>query len=162
MDNVKKKHHHLIAGSIMFQNKISKDTGQVTLNGILLSDSENLPLDSLGRAQKVLQFNFLRNAGEEAPNIQIVDVPLYNFTYLGYFTEAEFKAVPEGATLKEMQTALQEATDSAVPLNQTAVNDAEVPAAIEPEPAPANAEPEAPTLSVVKNNAEPEGGTNEA
>lgn len=151
MDNQVKKHHHLISGAVHFRNKDSNDIGSVPLNGVLLSDNKDIPMTSLGKAQKVLQLNFYRNAQADG-KVEVVDVVLLNLVYLGEFTEAEFKAVPEGLSLQEVKTALSEATGAVVASNDgDAVQ--QQPAAEDPvAPAVEEAPAEKPGLTLVKSD----------
>ena len=139
-NEAQKKHHHLIAGTIMFRNKDSNDIGSVVLNGVLLTDTKEVPIASLGKAQQILQFNFHRNAQNDG-SITVLDVIILNIVHLGLFTEEEFKAVPEGTTLQEVKVALQEAA----PVAEGQVEE----------------EPKAPSLAVVKNDAETEASPNQ-
>ena len=100
MSETKKFHHHLITGEIVFRHK--KDEGgqvnAIRVNGVLLDDARDLPARLLGKSQQILQLNFHKRMQDE--NIEVLDVVLVNFTYLGEFTEEQFHATPEGTTLK--------------------------------------------------------------
>ena len=113
MDQVEQKHHFLIAGNVVFVNKEAGQPGSVPLNGVLISDTSNLPARSLGKAQQVLQLNFFKNSGVDAKEVQVVDVVLLSLTYLGCFSEAEFNQPPAGMTLQQASTELDTALTAA-------------------------------------------------
>lgn len=145
MDNTIKKHHHLITGLIHFVNNDSKDIGSTPMNGVLVSNTKDIPMASLGKAQQILQLHFHRKSGNDG-NITVVDVVLLQFTYLGEFTEEEFKAVPEGVSLQEARVVLDEAVAAA---EQSAANNA---ASTEQAEVPETSESKAPVLTVVSND----------
>lgn len=100
MPETKKFHHHLITGEIVFRHK-QDETGQVNairVNGVLLDEARDIPARLLGKSQQILQLNFHKRMQDE--NIEVLDVVLVNFVYLGEFTEEQFHAAPEGTTLK--------------------------------------------------------------
>lgn len=106
MNENQKHHHHLIAGEIVFKQKDHDNIHSVRLNGVLIDPGREIPFRLLGKAQQILQLNFHQRMQEE--NIEVLDVVLTNFVYLGHFTQAEFHQVPEGMKL-------QEKTDGAAP-----------------------------------------------
>lgn len=105
MDENVKHHHQLISGEVIFTNK--KDETQaingIRLNGVLITDRQDLPVRSLGKAQQILQLNFHNKMQDE--DIEVLDVILHNFVYLGHFTKAEFEATPEGTKVQEKEPA---------------------------------------------------------
>lgn len=106
MNENQKHHHHLIVGEIVFKQKDHDNIHSVRVNGVLIDPGRDVPVRLLGKAQQILQLNFHQRMQEE--NIEVLDVVLTNFIYLGHFTQAEFHQVPEG-------TKLQEKTDGAAP-----------------------------------------------
>jgi len=100
MKNQKKRHFHLIAGSILVHDEDDGTLSTLTLNGMLRTDIKYLNVADIGKAQQVLQMVFhQRNQAnpEGAPaNFKIVDVVINNIMHLGHMTEAEFNHVPGG------------------------------------------------------------------
>lgn len=102
----KQQHYHLVAGLVMFGNPETQEIGSLTLNTVLRSDSQNVPVRQIGRAQQALQMVFRQKTGDETT--QVVDVPILSISYLGYMSEEEFQAPPEGMTQQEMPTTVTE------------------------------------------------------
>lgn len=92
-------HYHLITGEIVFRRKDSEEINAIRLNGVLADESQKIPVRLLARAQQILQANFFRNM--EGQDVQVVDVVVLNFSYLGQFTTEEFHKEPEGMKLQE-------------------------------------------------------------
>lgn len=100
MPDTKKYHHHLITGEIVFRHK-QDESGQVNairVNGVLLDEARDIPARLLGKSQQILQLNFHKRMQDDS--IEVLDVVLVNFVYLGEFTEEQFHAAPEGTALK--------------------------------------------------------------
>jgi hypothetical protein len=114
-----RKHHFLIAGNVLFQNKTSQDFGSVPLNGVLISDRKDIPAASLAKAQQILQMRFYKNMGN-AEEVVIVDVVLQSIVYLGEFTEEEFQA---NAVAPSAEEAAGKVLDSMEQANAVAAND---------------------------------------
>lgn len=103
MDASKKNFYFLISGSVVFVNQpdtVNENIGSIQMNGVLISDINSIPARSLGKAQQILQINFMKQMGQSAP--KIVDVSLHNFVLLGEFTHDEFHQAPEGMELKKV------------------------------------------------------------
>lgn len=83
-----KKHYHLVLGSIVFKEADSEVINAIQLNAILPTETQNIDAAQLGKAQQNLQFVFHKKM--EDPTIQVVDVILSSFSYLGYMTKEEF------------------------------------------------------------------------
>lgn len=94
---MKKQHYFLISGRVIFQ--AGENTGDVTLNGIVVNDTRNFPARLIGKAQQVLQVLFFKKIDPTGTNV--IDVPINSVSYLGHMTEKEFHAAPEGMTLQE-------------------------------------------------------------
>lgn len=107
-----KKHHFLISAQIMFTDD-QGNMGSAPVNGVLIQDQLEVPSASLGKAQQIVQFHFIKKMGEDAPKVRIVDVHIMNLVHLGEMTEAVFKAAPEGMSLKEATAQVAEATGRA-------------------------------------------------
>ena len=99
------KHHYLIAAEIVFKHQEQEQVTAVRVNGVLIQDELGLPQRSLGKAQQIVQLNFMRRMAEEAPFLTVLDVVLMNFVHMGQFTQAEFSKPPEGMKLAEAATA---------------------------------------------------------
>ena len=93
-------HHNLITGEIVFRTSDSEQVNAIRVNGILLTENQNIGVHGLGKAQQVLQLNFFKKMDD--PTLKVADVIILGMTYLGRMTEEEFKAVPEGYQQQEM------------------------------------------------------------
>lgn len=89
MSQEQKQHYFLVAGEIIFTTPAEKgeEFHQINMNAILTSDTRNLKVSDLGRAQQYLQMAFLKGV-QVQPDIK--NVILLNLKYLGQFTEEEF------------------------------------------------------------------------
>lgn len=112
-------HHHLIHGEIVFKHKDHDQIHSTRVNGILVDAQQNIPVRLLGKAQQILQLNFHQRMQDES--IQVLDVILADFSYLGLMTQEEFQTVPEGTAL---QPKAQAPTITAVPDLDQAVSSA--------------------------------------
>ena len=92
-------HHHLIHGEIVFKHKDHDQIHSTRVNGILVDPQENISIRLLGKAQQILQLNFHQRMQDES--IQVLDVILADFSYLGLMTQEKFQAAPEGAKIVE-------------------------------------------------------------
>lgn len=119
-DSSKPHHHHLIHGEIVFQHKDFDQIHSTRVNGVLVDPERNIPVRLLGKAQQILQLNFHQRMQDES--IQVLDVILADFSYLGLMTQEEFQAVPEGAAL---QPKMEATKITAVPDLDAAVAEAE-------------------------------------
>lgn len=100
----KQRHHHfMILGEVVFRSKGQEEISSVRQNGVLITDSMSLPVRVIGKAQQVIQLGFHQRMQD--PDIEVLDVVLFNFTYLGEMTQEEFHAAPEGTKLQERSTA---------------------------------------------------------
>lgn len=94
-----KYHHHMIVAEIVFMPKADSVVNSLRVNGVLVDPEKDIPIRLLGKAQQIVQLQFHNRM--EGQDIQVLDVVLMNFMYLGHMTEAEFQKVPEGVALKE-------------------------------------------------------------
>lgn len=108
-----KLHHHLITAEIVFTQKGQDQVAALRINGLLISEQQELPVRSLGKAQQIVQMNFhQRMQGQE---VEVVDVVIFNLTYLGEFTQEEFHKAPEGTKLAEKTGAVPAAANEELP-----------------------------------------------
>ena len=90
----------LIVGEIVFHEKDKPKTiNAIRANGVMVSDTGNLGVYAMGKAQQVLQANFFKKIG--TPDVNVVDVVLMNFVKLGRMTADEFQKMPEGLKFQE-------------------------------------------------------------
>lgn len=113
-DTPKKRHHHLIVGEIVFRHKKDTDgaAAAMRINGVITDADRYLPARLLGKSQQILQLNFHQRMQDE--NIEIIDVILMGFTYLGEFTQEEFaaSAVPNQEEQKGPKLSVIPSSDS--------------------------------------------------
>lgn len=95
------QHYHLVAGNVVFQTPEGPEQtmGSLTLNTVLRGPTPNVPARQIGRAQQALQMLFFDKTGD--PTLQVVDVVIISVSPLGFMTEAEFNAPPEGMVQQE-------------------------------------------------------------
>lgn len=91
-------HHHLIYGEIVFKYKDHEQIHSTRVNGVLITSDQKITIRQLGRAQQTLQLNFHQRMQDES--IQVLDVILADFSYLGLMTKKEFEQPPQGTTLQ--------------------------------------------------------------
>lgn len=108
MSQNEKKHHFLIAGQVVFAQTVNGEevVNAIPLNGVLITDRQELPVASLGKAQQILQLNFVQRMQDDS--LKVVDVVLLNFVHLGHMTKAEFEAAPGGLKVVEKDPRQQE------------------------------------------------------
>lgn len=133
MNQNDKLHHHLIVGEIAFRERNREEIAALRINGIMMDPERDLPVRLLGKAQQILQLNFHQRMGDQ--NLEVLDVVLMNFVYLGQMTQEEFHKTPEGTKLQEKP---QASVVAAVPDLETAVAEAGN------DPAPAEAQVDQP------------------
>ena len=91
-----KVHYYLITGEIIFSDEENNVSG-IRVNGVIALPEQKLAARYLGKAQQILQVNFMQKMGEI--KITITDVILMNFTYLGHMSQEEFHQPPKGTKL---------------------------------------------------------------
>lgn len=90
-------HHYLVAGNVVFAD----DQGNIQAipqNAMLVTESQNLGVQQIGKAQQALQMTFTQKLGQP---VKIVEVLIFGLAYLGHMTEAEFHNHPEDVVLQE-------------------------------------------------------------
>jgi hypothetical protein len=89
-----KKHHYLVAGEVFFRTPeeegVTQSVGSIKLNSMLTLSKNQIAARDMGRAQQALQMRFHERMGD--PTLQVFDVFLINFSYLGYMTSEQFAA----------------------------------------------------------------------
>lgn len=113
-------HFHMIAGEIVFREKGEEQVNAIRVNGVLIDPGRDIPARLLGKAQQILQLNFHQRMGSDS--IEVLDVVLMNFMYLGYMTQEQFSKMPEGVKLQEKPK--EAPRPQAVPDLETAVGQA--------------------------------------
>lgn len=104
------RHRFLVAGEIIFNQADSDTVHSVRLNAMIAHTDVNLPARLIGKAQQTLQMLLFKRMGESAeaagiamPQINVHDVVILNISSLGWMSEEEFNAPPEG-TVKQEKT----------------------------------------------------------
>ena len=93
MTKEKSYHYFLVCGANMCVNE-HETISTVTLNAIITSDTRELGVRSLAKAQQALQANFYQRM--EGTEIKVVDVVIASLTHLGFMTPSKFHKEPEG------------------------------------------------------------------
>ena len=107
-DVKQRKHYYLVHGAIVFAHVEQEQVGSIDMNGLLLADEKKIALHELNNSQRILQHNFFQRMPAE--KVEIQDVVLKNITWLGHYTDDEFKNIPEGITMQMREAAEQAAT----------------------------------------------------
>jgi hypothetical protein len=102
-----RKFHFMVAAQILFTLKEGEQTAinTATVNAVVTHDKDVVPARLLGKAQQAAQMQFIKKLGEEAPNVQVADVVVLNLMNLGYMSDDEFAAAPEGQKQQEVAKA---------------------------------------------------------
>lgn len=103
-----RKFHFMVAAELVFtlpagEGEVAINTARV--NSVVTHDKDTVPTHLLGQAQKAVQMQLFKRLGDEAAKVTVVDVVIINLMNLGYMTDAEFNAVPEGKKLQEVAKA---------------------------------------------------------
>jgi hypothetical protein len=103
-----RKFHFMVAAQIVFS--MPADDGGLAINtaninGVVTHDKDTIPTHLLGQAQKVAQMQLFKRLGDEATKVNVIDVVITNLMNLGYMTEAEFNAAPDGQKQQEIPKA---------------------------------------------------------
>lgn len=104
------KHRFLVTGEIIFNQADSDITHSVRLNTMIAHINPDIPARLVGKAQQTLQMLLFKRMAESAeaagiamPKISVHDVVILNISPLGWMSEEEFNAPPEG-TVKQEKT----------------------------------------------------------
>lgn len=109
--SVNKKHHWLFAAQLVFlmldKNGNPKDDGAaITLNGLVLTENQEVRQADLARAQMQAVANL--NERFKDQSVQVVDCVFLNFNYLGHMSREVYSAKPEGQALVKTEVAIPE------------------------------------------------------
>ena len=104
MTNAKSEKAHeyvLITGELVFVDPAVENClpNAIRANGVMVLPERKINRFAMGKAQQILQANFFQKMGEVQVNV--VDVVLINFTWLGRMTPGEFSKTPEGLKMQE-------------------------------------------------------------
>lgn len=100
-----KKHHHLVTAQIVFKADNEDNIGSAMTNALFISDMVDYKKKDIGNIQVAAQMAFHQKL--DGAVVQIIDVVIINIVYLGYFTEEEFQAAPEGTTEVQVPSQVQ-------------------------------------------------------
>ena len=90
--------YHLVTAQIVYQVNGQPEISSMYLNGIVTTNTVDLPAASLGKAQQAVQMHFHQR--HEGVDLKVLDVVITNLTNLGHMTPQEFHAAPEGTELR--------------------------------------------------------------
>lgn len=97
-----KKHYFLISGLVMFsfpnpERPNEPNISTMPVNAIVRHDDTNFPAAKLAKAQQNLHKSMMTKMPEEARAvINVHDIVVQSVSHLGFMTEEEFQAPPEG------------------------------------------------------------------
>lgn len=102
--NAGRKFHFMVACQVVFAVQDAGETAMNTafINGVLTNDKDVFPSRLLGKAQQIAQMHLFKRLGEDAAKVNVIDVVIMNVMNLGYMTEEEFQAAPEGTKQQEV------------------------------------------------------------
>lgn len=105
MSKLKQKHRYIVCGEILFSFEQDGETqiSTVKANAVITTKFRNVTVKDLGQAQQILQLNVHRRMDGQV--INVVDVVILSMSYLGFQTEKDFQAIPEGMELRETDQA---------------------------------------------------------
>jgi hypothetical protein len=107
---MKRQHYHLFCGSVMFRDPAAEGenaVGEIKLNTTTRTDSKDVPIKTMGKAQQALQMLMFQKL--EDPNLVVIDVVFTSIFYCGYMTEKEFMLPPEGTEMRPIGTQIDPA-----------------------------------------------------
>ena len=90
--------YHLVTAQVVYQVNGQPEISSMHLNGIVTTNTVDLPAASLGKAQQAVQMHFHQR--HEGVDLKVLDVVITNLTNLGHMTPQEFHAAPEGTELR--------------------------------------------------------------
>ena len=90
--------YHLVTAQVVYQVNGQPEISSMHLNGIVTTNTVDLPAASLGKAQQAVQMHFHQR--HEGVDLKVLDVVITNLVNLGHMTPQEFHAAPEGTELR--------------------------------------------------------------
>lgn len=93
------KHHYIISAYVVFHpNGNEEQMGNVMVNAMVRLDNMQFSERALAKAQTAAQMNFHQTVPAEKPDVPhvVIGVTLMAISYLGFMSNEEFYAVPEG------------------------------------------------------------------
>lgn len=97
--NVNKKFFYMVAATIVFSVKgedgAKSMTQLVPINCMVVNEKDQFGAEQLAKAQTGAQMAFFKKLGDEASNVEVVDVVINTINNLGYMTDEEFHHRPE-------------------------------------------------------------------
>jgi hypothetical protein len=121
-----RKFYFMVAAEVVFQlpageNEVALHTAKV--NGVITHTKDQIPSNLLGQAQKVAQMQLFKKMGDDSVTANVLDVVILNVMQLGYMTEEEFQAVPEGVKQQEVAKTVLSVVKGGKPANDGDVLD---------------------------------------
>ena len=90
--------YHLVTAQVVYQVVGQPEISSMHLNGIVTTDTVDLPAASLGKAQQAVQMHFHQR--HEGVDLKVLDVVITSLVNLGYMSPQEFHATPDGTELR--------------------------------------------------------------
>ena len=90
--------YHLVTAQVVYQVNGQPEISSMHLNGIVTTNTVNLPAASLGKAQQAVQMHFHQR--HEGVDLKVLDVVITNLVNLGHMSPQEFHATPDGTELR--------------------------------------------------------------
>jgi hypothetical protein len=89
-----KKHYYLVSGEVFFhgpvQENATREVGSLKLNSVITLNRNQVVAREMGRAQQALQLRFHERMKDAS--LEVFDVFLISFSYLGHMTHEQFTA----------------------------------------------------------------------
>jgi len=93
-----KFHFYLVAGNVIIDPDGSGENVQaIPVNGMLRTDTRDLGVHQIAKAQQALQISLSQKMGEV---VNAVDVIIVSIIHLGYMTEEVFQERPAGVKIE--------------------------------------------------------------
>lgn len=99
--DVARKHHWLIAATVIMVIDGQDGFQQVRVNGVVHTEAATFRARDIAAGQRVAQLQVVKKIGAEV-SPQFVDVILDTVAYLGHFTDEEFQEPPKGTAQEEV------------------------------------------------------------
>lgn len=92
-------HYTLVCGELLFEQDKDKQLRTTKLNTMIRSSHQHVTAHQLGRAQQALQLALFQKLND--PKLKIHNVIIVTLSDMGWMTEEQFQAKPEGVKLQE-------------------------------------------------------------